>query len=433
MTLASWEGVASAARVWATARAPRAGDVPLVLYRDANAWCPFCHRVWFWMEQKGLRYETQRIHLGGDPREPPKQPWYLREVAPRGNVPALRIGGDEIVLESLDILERLDAEFPGHEPAADDSFKQKMLQTSGAFDTDCDRWLHNTHAPDEAALRGEALQKLTWLEEALRQHGGPFFLGAEPSIVDAAFVGFLTRLAVNYKFFKGLDVHEVGSAWPRLSAWLRAVERTPGGRATKQDVAFEQRIYQAHPLRRAAAEPCMQLHPTRLGVGEPSDWRAALPSPPVAALQPGGEPALEAAWRLCERRTAVAGFLQRTRQEAALVAAGAPRAQPDHHWKARRGSGPWKGPAPSSTAGAEVAEAAEERAATERHLCAVAAVLTGLQPAAEAARHAGGPAAIRSGPVAALGSLVGTPRDMSVAAAAQLRAALASLTGEEAG
>ena len=115
------------------------------------------------MEQKGLRYETQRIHLGGDPREPPKQPWYLREVAPRGNVPALRIGGDEIVLE---------AEFPGHEPAADDSFKQKMLQTSGAFDTDCDRWLHNTHAPDEAALRGEALQKLTWLEEALRQHGG---------------------------------------------------------------------------------------------------------------------------------------------------------------------------------------------------------------------------------------------------------------------
>ncbi|EOD27634.1 hypothetical protein EMIHUDRAFT_235513 [Emiliania huxleyi CCMP1516] len=146
------------------------------------------------------------------------------------------------------------------EPAADDSFKQKMLQTSGAFDTDCDRWLHNTHAPDEAALRGEALQKLTWLEEALRQHGGPFFLGAEPSIVDAAFVGFLT----NYKFFKGLDVHE--------------------------DVAFEQRIY---PLRRAVAEPCMQLHPTRLGVGEPSDWRAALPSLPLraalASLTPGEE------------------------------------------------------------------------------------------------------------------------------------------------
>ena len=87
------------------------GDVPLVLYRDANAWCPFCHRVFFWMEQRGLRYRTEKVHLGGDPREPPKQQWYLQNIAPRGNVPALRIR-DHVVLESLDILEAIEREFP---------------------------------------------------------------------------------------------------------------------------------------------------------------------------------------------------------------------------------------------------------------------------------------------------------------------------------
>ena len=208
------------------------------------------------MEQKGLRYETQRIHLGGDPREPPKQPWYLREVAPRGNVPALRIGGDEVVLESLDTSSSGSTpSFPAMSwrrttASSRRCFRRAAPSTRTATDG------HNTHAPDEAALRGEALQKLTWLEEALRQHGGPFFLGAEPSIVDAAFVGFLTRLAVNYKFFKGLDVHEVGSAWPRLSAWLRAVERTPDHKATAPSSSASTRRTLCAGRRRSRACSC---------------------------------------------------------------------------------------------------------------------------------------------------------------------------------
>ena len=107
----TWDAVSAASQSWAAARRPREGDVPLTFYRDANTWCPFCHRVFFYLEQKGLRYATVRVHLGGDPREPPKAASYLRDVAPRGNVPALRIR-DEVVLESLDILKVLDREFP---------------------------------------------------------------------------------------------------------------------------------------------------------------------------------------------------------------------------------------------------------------------------------------------------------------------------------
>ena len=150
----SWDAVAAVSSTWAAARRPRTDDVPLTFFRDANTWCPFCHRVFFYIEQKRLRYTTERIHLGGDPREPPKSAAYLREIAPRGNVPALRIG-DRIVLESLDILRVLDREFPAEVPAksaADLTLEEELINSSGAFDIDCDTWLHNTDPSVEAAL-----------------------------------------------------------------------------------------------------------------------------------------------------------------------------------------------------------------------------------------------------------------------------------------
>ena len=64
----------------------------IVFYRDANAWCPHCHKVWFALEQKGLRYETVRVHLRGDPREPPKPAAYV-DLVPSGAVPAVALDG----------------------------------------------------------------------------------------------------------------------------------------------------------------------------------------------------------------------------------------------------------------------------------------------------------------------------------------------------
>ena len=62
-------------------------------------------------------------------------------------------------------------------------------------------------------------------------------------------------------------------------------------------------------------------------------------------------------------------------------------------------------------------------------LLGVAGVLSGLCTPAEAVARLGGSAAVRASPVAELGGLVGTPRDMSVAAAVQLRAALRAMVG----
>ena len=204
------------------------------------------------------------------------------------------------------------------------------------------------------------------------------------------------------------------------------MQRSRGGQATWQDADFEQRIYQAHPCCRAAAEPCMQLHPTKYGCGElQREW----PQPPVAAaLSPASPAALEAAWRICKRRDALARFLLRKEQEEAHDAT----APPQRHPKAggRQYAVEYVAPTP------------EALRAVDEQLLALAAVLAGLRECSVDSEGVEGEAGAEGeesrsrvllqvakctklgAAVVRLGGLVGTPRDMSSAAAAELRAAL---------
>ncbi|KAK7239289.1 glutathione transferase [Aureococcus anophagefferens] len=271
----TWAKVEALVAPVAAAKAPRPGDVRIVFYRDANAWCPHCHKVWFALEQKGLRYETVRVHLRGDPREPPKPAAYV-DLVPSGAVPAVALDG-EVVTESLVILERLEAIGAPLGPGSlFRAQKDALLRASDDYDCDGDRWLRNGDPAKEAALKADAVAKLETLDAWLA--GGPFFLKLRrPSLVDAAYVGFLTRLAHNYAYFKGYDVKE---AHANVGAWFAAMEGERGYRATRQEACFEQRVYQFHPSRRRHAEACMGLR--RRLVGEPDG--AVQPAPEVARL-----------------------------------------------------------------------------------------------------------------------------------------------------
>ena len=48
-----------------TQRASSSSAAPpeLVLYRDTNAWCPFCERVWLALEAKGVSYTCEFVDL----------------------------------------------------------------------------------------------------------------------------------------------------------------------------------------------------------------------------------------------------------------------------------------------------------------------------------------------------------------------------------
>ena len=81
-------------------------DVRVTLYRDNHAWCPYCQKVWLWLEEKRVPYRIEKVTMFcyGE-----KEAWYKRKV-PSGMLPALELDG-RMITESDDILWALEQTF----------------------------------------------------------------------------------------------------------------------------------------------------------------------------------------------------------------------------------------------------------------------------------------------------------------------------------
>ena len=80
--------------------------VRVTLYRDHHAWCPYCQKVWLWLEFKRIPYRIRKVTMRCYGR---KEPWFLEKV-PSGMLPALELDGD-LITESDVILLRLEQAF----------------------------------------------------------------------------------------------------------------------------------------------------------------------------------------------------------------------------------------------------------------------------------------------------------------------------------
>lgn len=38
-------------------------SVRVTLYRDNHAWCPYCQKVWLWLEEKGIPYQVKKVSM----------------------------------------------------------------------------------------------------------------------------------------------------------------------------------------------------------------------------------------------------------------------------------------------------------------------------------------------------------------------------------
>ncbi len=58
-------------------------EAVVTLYRDNHAWCPYCQKVWLWLELKKIPYRIKKVTMCcyGD-----KERWYLEKV-PSGMLP----------------------------------------------------------------------------------------------------------------------------------------------------------------------------------------------------------------------------------------------------------------------------------------------------------------------------------------------------------
>ena len=207
-------------------------SAPMLLYRDTNSWCPYCERVWFALEEKGIPYEVEFIDLSNKPQ------WYT-EMVPTTLVPAAKIHG-QLIYESKAILLALEESFDHPLLPVDPDQKAKALQQledwedSGLVGIGSKFIRHQT--TDAAELRQMLTQMEFWLDQlegSLSHAPGPYFL-AEFSLLDIYHSPHLDRLAANLPIYRNY-ILKSNPRYPRLTAWFAAMAERPAYQQSRSD------------------------------------------------------------------------------------------------------------------------------------------------------------------------------------------------------
>mmetsp|Transcript_26367 Transcript_26367/g.43804 ORF Transcript_26367/g.43804 Transcript_26367/m.43804 type:complete len:448 (+) Transcript_26367:19-1362(+) len=378
--------------------APRATVEPLphgevvpesvVFYRDTNAWCPFCERLWLYLLESGIQHDQTFVDIS-----PGKKPEWYKEVIPTGQTPSLSLGG-KALWESNDIIAALEAALssgelsgtsllPASAPARArvlaelkslDNPEQGLKIGSAGYIYMRGARFGEQPPKDGAnlpALREAFYESLQALETRLRFTPGPYLEEAF-SVLDIALWPSLERMAAGLPAFRSYDLRSCAE-FPAVAAWLKAMGERPAVRVVSSDDGTLVRLFSRV-----------------FGMG------GAAP-PPDGPTHFGGEAAMEAAAKLVRNRARVAAdILEHAAMSSRLT--------------------------PETTLGVIDASLAlvASRLSGEPADSSLVASLVNLPK-----EDGGAAASIVSSSLSFLRTRVSAPRDMSAAAAVQLRAACA--------
>ncbi|XP_066256333.1 pyrimidodiazepine synthase-like isoform X1 [Euwallacea similis] len=184
--------------------------------------CPFAHRVKLVLKAKQIPHDIVNINLMVKPE------WYL-QIHPEGKVPAL-VHGEKVVVESLDICDYLDENFPENplypvEPALKQKDKEVIQKISTAVEAFNKCLFGNeVHTPDEAVT--VLLEALQPLNDELSNRGTAFFGGDKPKMVDYMFWPWAERVgSIALKFEQKLPF--LDNHIPVLLKWRKDMRNDP--------------------------------------------------------------------------------------------------------------------------------------------------------------------------------------------------------------
>lgn len=203
-------------------------DVRVTLYRDHHAWCPYCQKVWLWLEEKQIPYRISKVTMFcyGE-----KESWYKRKV-PSGMLPALELDG-KLITESDDIIMALEQVFGALNLSMEDPMVLPLRRLERMLFRAWCSWLCiPTRSPQqEQRNRDNFVAAVAMVEEALPSTPSPYFLH-DFSTVDVIFTPYLERMNASLYYYKGYSLREEN---PYLSAWFDAMESRETYRGTQSD------------------------------------------------------------------------------------------------------------------------------------------------------------------------------------------------------
>jgi len=201
-------------------------NVRVTLFRDNHAWCPYCQKVWLFLEEKRIPYQVAKVTMRCYGK---KESWYLQKV-PNGMLPALELDG-RLITESDDILASLERAFGAFGAPMASITAHRRLERQ-LFSAWC-QWLcyPARSQRDEAHNKQVFEQVLAQVDEALNKTPGPYFLD-DISLADLIFIPYVERMVASLYYFKGFNVKQ---ASPALARWFSALETRETYRGTQSD------------------------------------------------------------------------------------------------------------------------------------------------------------------------------------------------------
>ncbi len=211
-------------------------DIKVTLFRDHHAWCPYCQKIWLWLEWKQIPYRVKKVTMRCYGK---KENWYLDKV-PSGMLPALELN-KELIKESDLILLSLEREFGplGRRMREPSNLKLRNLERK-LFRVWC-QWLcsprTNSRQENKSKENFEEVIKevgtqLTetngpWLDTNQDNHGR-----RKPGTIDLIFIPFLERMNASLAYYKGFSLRY---EHPAIDKWFQALELEEVYRGTQGD------------------------------------------------------------------------------------------------------------------------------------------------------------------------------------------------------
>ncbi|MEM8806124.1 MAG: glutathione S-transferase family protein [Cyanobacteria bacterium P01_G01_bin.38] len=202
--------------------------VRVTLYRDHHAWCPYCQKIWLWLEEKQIPYRIEKVTMFCYGQ---KERWYKR-IVPSGMLPAIELDG-RLITESDVILLALEKTFGPLAQGMEDPAVLPLRQLERLLFRAWCGWLcYPTRSPrQEQGNRAQFTAVVAKVEDALGRTSGPYFLD-EFGTADVIFTPYVERMNASLYYYKGYSLREEN---PRFAAWFDAMESRPTYRGTQSD------------------------------------------------------------------------------------------------------------------------------------------------------------------------------------------------------
>ncbi len=203
-------------------------DVHVTLYRDYHAWCPYCQKIWLWLEEKRIPYRIRKVTMFCYGK---KEDWY-KKLVPSGMLPAVELEG-QLITESDEILGALEREFKPLTYSINDPKVIPLRQLERLLFRAWCAWLcYPARSPQqEHYQREQFISVMTKVEDVFKASLSPYFL-SEFSVVDVIFMPYVERMNASLYYYKGYSLRKEN---PYLGAWFDAMESRLTYRGTQSD------------------------------------------------------------------------------------------------------------------------------------------------------------------------------------------------------